>query len=199
MKNNVRLLTIFFPLLLINFQLSAQQINIPRIEQMPNIPIPYEMRDWKNVAMGYDSLVFNSDKTGQYLPLVWIKTNTFNYPNHNSFGLHTVVGTPYPNNAEAINIIPAVIGASLVGIDKSNQNGNNWVLMCEEFFNRRPKENVYLNGPIATSGNDWWYDTMPNVFFYQLYDLYPSTGDFEYQFTSVASRWLSAAEKMGGS
>ncbi len=31
-------------------KIDAQQININRIEQMPNIPTPYEMRDWKNVS-----------------------------------------------------------------------------------------------------------------------------------------------------
>ncbi|MEE9189420.1 MAG: LamG-like jellyroll fold domain-containing protein, partial [Candidatus Neomarinimicrobiota bacterium] len=178
---------------------SAQQITVDHVEQMPNLPNPYLMRDWKQVTRGYDSLVFDLTRTGEYLPLIWINTNTINYPNHDSFGLHTVVGTSSPSNAEAINVLPAVIGASLVGIDKSNQNGTNWVLGCEEFFNRRPEENVYLNGATAQSGEDWWYSVMPNVFFYQLYDLYPGTGDFDYQFTSVADQWLRAVVAMGGS
>jgi len=165
---------------------------------MPNLPQPYLMRDWKKVTLGYDSLVFDLNRSGQYLPLIWINTNTINYPNHNSFGLHTVVGTPYPSNAEAINVLPAVVSASLVGIDKSNQNGYNWVLGCEEWFNKRPEENVYLNGPTAQSGDDWWYAMMPNVFFYQLYDLYPGTGDFSYQLNAVADQWLKAVETMGG-
>lgn len=185
---------------IIGFSVSfADQISIPRVEQMPNLPQPYLMRNWKQVAIDYDNLVFDLNRTGQYLPLIWINTNTFNYPSHNSFGLHTVVGTPYPGNAEAINVLPAVIGATLVGIDKSNQNGHNWVLGCEEWFNRRPEENVYLNGPTAQSGDDWWYAMMPNVFFYQLYDLYPGTGDFDFQFVSVADQWLRAVEVMGGS
>jgi hypothetical protein len=176
----------------------AQQIDIPRIEQMPDIPDPYEMRDWKTVALGYDSLVFDFSLSGEHLPLIWLNTQTINYPDHNSFGLHTAVGTYSPGNAEAINILPAVVGATLVGIDKSDQNSNNWVLMSEEFFNTRPEENVYLNGTVTYSGNDWWYDTMPNIFFYQLYDMYPGTGDFAFQFTSVADQWLKAVESMGG-
>ena len=51
---------------------NAQQININRIEQMSNNPSPYEMRNWKMVAAGYDSLVFDLNRTGQYLPLSWI-------------------------------------------------------------------------------------------------------------------------------
>jgi len=190
----------FLVCLIICFSTSfADQIPIPRVEQMPNLPQPYLMRNWKQVAVDYDNLVFDLNRTGQYLPLVWINTHTVNYPNHNSFGLHTVVGTSYPGNAEAINVLPAVIGATLIGIDKSNQNGHNWVLGCEEWFNRRPEENVYLNNPTSQSGDDWWYAMMPNVFFYQLYDLYPGTGDFDFQFTSVADQWLKAVETMGGS
>jgi len=193
-----RLCTAFLMVVIINISF-GEQINIGRVEQMPNLPSPYLMRDWKQVTLGYDSLVFDLNRTGQYLPLIWINTNTINYPNHNSFGLHTVVGTPSPSNAEAINVLPAVIGASLVGIDKRDQNGYDWVLGCEEWFNRRPEENVYLNGPSSQSGDDWWYAMMPNVFFYQLYDLYPETGDFAYQLTSVANQWLKAVESMGGS
>ncbi len=200
MKNNWRLFTILIFFSFSNIQLLvAQQINITRIEQMPNTPFPYKIRDWKLVARGYDSLVFDLNRTGQFLPLAWLNSNTTNYPNHDGFGLPSYVGINPPSGAEAINLLPAVIGASLVGIDKSNQNSNDWVLMCEEFFNRRPEENVYLNNTVASSGSDWWYDTMPNLFFYQLYNLYPKAGDFAYQFTTVADRWLEAVSVMGGS
>ena len=103
---------------------------------MPNFPVPYQMRDWKKVTAGYDSLIFNLNLSGQYLPLIWIDNGTINYPEHNSFGLHTVVGTTVPNSSEGINVLPATVGSSLIGIDKSYQNGYNWVLMCEEYFNK---------------------------------------------------------------
>lgn len=175
----------------------AQQIAIDRVEKIPNQPTPYFMRDWKQVTLGYDSLVFNFNLSGQYLPLIWWNDQTINYPER-SFGLHTVVGTNSPRSAEAINLLPAVIGASLVGIDKSSQHGTNWVQMCQEYFNNRPEAMVYLNHPDASTGDDWWYETMPNVFFYQLYDLYPGVGRFDEQFTVVADRWLTAVQKMGG-
>ncbi|NIR65460.1 MAG: hypothetical protein GWN00_22285, partial [Aliifodinibius sp.] len=56
----------------------------------------YEMRDWEQVALGYDSLVFDLNATGLHLPVIWINTNTINYPNHHSFGLHSYVGTSSP-------------------------------------------------------------------------------------------------------
>jgi hypothetical protein len=189
-------ITIMF--LLSFVKIDAQQINISRIEQMPNIPSPYEMRDWKGVTVGYDSLVFDLTRSGQYLPLIWLNNSTINYPEHSSFGLHTVVGTTSPSSSESINLLPATIGASLVGIDKSNQNGYNWVLMSEEYFNKENNANVYLNHPNGSNWDDWWYDVMPNVFFYQLYNQYPTTGDFPNQFTNIADRWLGAVEVMGG-
>jgi len=183
-------------LILLAHESSAQQIDIYQITRMPDRPSPYLMRNWKTVAMGYDSLVFDMRLTGEYLPLVWVDGGGINYPDHQRFGMPSYVGS---QGAEAINVLPSVIGATLSGINKSNQHGYNWVLMCEEFFNRRPQENVYLNNYVANSGGDWWYDTMPNIFFYQLAYLYPHTGDFNTQFTTVADRWLEAVETMGGS
>ena len=177
----------------------SQQTTIPRIESMPNIPSPYAMRDWRAVAEAYDAIVFDQALTGQYLPLVFLNPSSVNYPEHAAFGLHSYVGTDATDNGEAINGIPAVVGATLVNIDKSDQVGFNWVLFCEDWFNRRPEENVYLNSPIASSGSDWWYDTMPNVFFFQLADLYPGIGDFDNQIVRVADQWLAAVRTMGGS
>jgi hypothetical protein len=194
----IRIFYISF-LLFLSFDLiNAQQININRIEQMPNIPSPYEMRDWKNVTEGYDSLVFNINLKGTYLPLVWTDNNATNYSGPR-FGLHTVVGTTSPTNVEAINCIPAVVGATIVGIDKSNQNNYNWVQMCQEWFNKNNGRMIYKNNSDDPTTDDWWYETMPNVFFYQLYYLYPNTGDFHNQFISVADQFLKSINVMGGS
>ena len=102
----------------------AQQISISKISSMPDFPQPYLTRNWKEVAVKYDSLVFNLNLTGTYLPLVWVDNSAINYSGQR-FGLHTVVGTTAPTSAEAINCIPAVVGATLAGVDKSNQNGYN--------------------------------------------------------------------------
>ncbi|MBK7259270.1 MAG: LamG domain-containing protein [Ignavibacteriae bacterium] len=177
----------------------AQQIAIPRIEQMPAMPSPYLMRDWKSVARGYDSLAFDLDRTGQYLPLVFLNTGTVNYPGTTSFGLHSYVGDDRSESGEAINVLPAVLSGVLNGIDKRSQNGRDWVVMSQEYFNNRPAEDVYLNSPASNSGSDWWYDVMPNVFFYQLAGKYPGAGDEAHQFTRVAERWLQAVTAMGGS
>ncbi len=177
------------------------QVSISRIDKMPDSPKPLQIRDWKTVTHDYDSYVFNTTKTGQYLPLSRLgSTGQFNYSTNTPLFLDSYVGADnHANQAEAINIMPAIVGASLSGIDKSNQNGTNWVAKTKDFFNLKNGQNVYLNSYSTTSGNDWWYDVMPNVYFYQLRALYPnSTPEFETQFTTVADRWLYCVNQLGG-
>lgn len=179
--------------------LKAQQLSISRIDEMPDLPQPYLMRDWKRVAQLYDSTVFNQEWQGEYLPVVFFRDQSVNYPGQPSFGLHTTIGTVNPNSGEAINVMSAVVGASLAGIDKSNQFGHNWAAMCREYFNKREAENIYLNQPSSSSGYDWWYETMPNIFYLQLRWLYPEIGVFDEQLETVASQWARAVYGMEGS
>jgi hypothetical protein len=175
------------------------QIDIPRIEAMPNQPSPYRYQDWKKAAMGFDELVYDFNKTGNYLPLLFKKESGVNYPAQGNFGLDTYVGTVNKEAGEAINVLPSLVGASLVGIDKSNQNGQNWVLASQDYFDKRNDNLIYLNNIGGRSGNDWWYDMMPNVYFYQLYDLYGEIGAAKAQFESIASQFEQAVRAMGGS
>ena len=177
----------------------AQQTAIPRIDLMPNFPSPYHMRDWKGVVLAYDSLIFQEGSSGQYLPLVQVVPNGVNYPSYPAFLLHSYVGTTNTSTSEAVNALPALVGATLAGHDMRTFFGRDWVTMSRDWFNNRPAENVYLNSPSSSSGDDWWYDTMPNVFFYHLYSLYPAADETQRQFRSVADRWLAALSAMGGS
>jgi len=179
-----------------------EQLSISRIDLMPNLPAPLLIRDWNMVAHNYDSYVFNLNKTGEYLPLLKLGTlGQFNYSDNISFFMDSYVGSDdHLSHAEAINLMPTIIGASLCGIDKSNQNGVNWVAKSKDFFNLKNKQNVYLNNYSTTSGNDWWYDVMPNVYFYQLRSLYRSAApEFDNQFTHVADRWLNCVNQLDGS
>src|ERR1035437_7910634 len=197
MRNGITALVLFCSLCTIN----SQQISIPRIDLMPNMPVPYVMRDWKQVALNYCNFVFDVSKTGTYLPLATISTaNGINYPVLKTIRMDSYVGqTNHGNVAEVINILPAVVGASLVGVDKTTQLNTNWVSKVKDFFNKQNGENVYLNDYSTDTGSDWWYEIMPNVFFYQLYSIYPTADtDFATQFTTIADRELGVLNKLGG-
>lgn len=179
----------------------AQQIAIPRIDQMPDLPSPYLMRDWKQVAVDYDNLIFDITKSGTHLPVTKISTSDgVNYPALKTIRMDTYVGqSNHGNVAEAINILPAIVGATLVGVDKTSHMNINWVEKIKDFYNRKNGQNVYLNSYSGTTGNDWWYEVMPNVFFYQLYSLYPTAdADFEAQFNTIADRQLKVVHQLGG-
>ncbi len=178
----------------------AGQINIPRVEMMSPQPSPYELRDWRQVAIQFDSFVFDIQKTGEFLPFCFINPAGINYPEIETFRLHTYVGTNSPFGNEAINVLPALVGASLVGVDKRDQYGRDWIRMSRDFFNKANGELIYLNAAGARSGNDWWYDMMPNIYFYQLYDLYPDLdSEIDFQFTTIADRLAQAVQALGGS
>ena len=196
------LITLFLICLTIQAKSQTGQLSISRIDPMPNSPSPLQIRDWNTVARNYDNFVFNMTKTGQYLPLSRLGTKgQFNYSENTPLFLDSYVGAEgHLNQTEGINIIPAIVGASLAGIDKSNQDGINWVAKTRDFFNLANGQNVYLNNYSTTSGSDWWYDVMPNVYFYQLKYLYPSAvSEFDSQFISVANRWLNCVYHLGGS
>ena len=170
----------------------ARQIIIPRIEQMPNIPQCSKIRDWKNVARDYDALVFDLNSKGEYPPLIWIDKARRKF-DEDSFGIYTSAweerGGPSKHGGEfheAINVIPAVVGATLVGIDKRNQHGHNWVSMCRNYFNRANGWNIVTNftSPQNTpSGGEYamefWYHLYPNILFFQLVSLYPDERGFD--------------------
>ncbi len=177
----------------------AQQVAIPRIDAMPAMPADYKLRDWDRVAAGYDSLVFDESRTGTaYFPLARTYAGTVNYPGQGGFGIESYVGSGNEIPGESINGLAALVGATWAGANKRTQFGTDWVLRSQEWFNRRPAENVYLNGPQSRSGSDWWYDTMPNIFFYQLRAQYAGVPNHDAQFRSVADQWSRAVGALGG-
>lgn len=182
--------------------LSAQQLPIRRVQSMPNQPQPYLMRDWQKVARDYDALVFDYDAKGRFLPLIKPDLRHVNYPGE-SFAMTTYIGSDSIDHewmgGEAINGMAAVVGASLAGIDKSNQGGRSYVLMTQKWFNSANGQGVYLNTSNSKTGGSFWYELFPNILAYQLNDLYPNTGQLPEQTISVADRYYDASVKMGGS
>ncbi len=160
------------------------QIRISRIEQMPNLPRPFKMRDWKQVARDYDALVFDRHAQGRFLPLIW-EDHTRVTSDLDGFGLYTVAGDPRqgpavgPGRHEAVNCLAAVVGASLVGIDKLRQNGHDYVRMCERYFSPRDKGGIDIfanNAGLSPGTGSMWYFLFPNTLAFMLADCYPGHG-----------------------
>ena len=176
----------------------AKQKTIERVELMPRNPSPFVMKDWKALAHAYDQLIFSFNAKGKYLPLIWWDNSRVNF-DRVTFGLPSYVGDPRITSAEheAITCMGTLLGATVAGIDKT-RGAHNWVLMAEQYFNRKNGENLVLNRTSTHSGQTFWYEVWPHVLFYALVDKYPNTGEMESIMKTTADRWYDACYQMGG-
>jgi hypothetical protein len=171
---------------------SDEQIRIDIIEQVPNLPQPYHLRDWRAVAYEFDRLAFNSGARGKHLPLVF----QIQYGDKKGFGLPCYVGdyrrrenSTKDRYNESLATLGAMIGASFVGIDKS-AGPVNWVAMCEQYYADQLGEGVIVNDPAERPAKSHWYVLFPNILFLALCDLYPDESNIQSIADRVCRRWL---------
>ena len=182
-------------------------------DKMPNVPSPYLMRDWKQVARDYDTLFFNFDAVGQYLPLVcW---DTTGYATGRTMfstrgGYVGIYGTGCTcQMAEELGL---VCGSTLCGIDKSYQwcentsSYQNYVVQMGNFYDPAGGVYAYLPSGSLCCGSGWYIDYSAQMFteLYWLYDSGKCAGDmtgnnFAQEFATQAQRWFQAGQKWGGS
>ena len=190
---------------------TVKQESIERVKGMPNQPSPYKMLAWKDKAINFDSYIFDHNTTGDYLPLIWIDSAQRNIP-QNTFGLFTVIGDirqgPEKNNGEfheALASLGALMGAGLVGIDKTDQDGYNYVKMVQNYFNSANGWNIMMNNTNAEVamlgggyGRDWWYDVFPNVLYYAVCDIYPDVDGADLIQRAIAEQFYRADSVLSG-
>ncbi len=176
-------------------QPAVPQQSIRLVEYMPDRPFPYKMKNWKYVARRQDSLFFDFSAKGPFLPLIRWDDNNTNFPIR-SFRLPSYVGSTRFNDRqyESLPAIGSVLGATLAGIDKSRQNGNDFVTMCKQFFNRANGVNMVMNTPDRKPGSTFWYEIWPGMSFNMLADLYPDNSDLSALMKQNAENWLPVIE-----
>ncbi len=187
-----------------------QQVKINRINQMPDWPQPYKMTDWREKALNFDHYVFDRTLSGEYMPFIWIDSAQRNFKQA-TFGMNTVIGDVRQGSSgstefhEAICSMGSLLGAGLVGIDKTNQNGLNYVKMIQNYFNSSNGWNIMMNNthPAIAQlgggyGRDWWYDVFPNVLFYSICDLYPTVANADSLQRIIAEKFYKADSILNG-
>lgn len=172
------------------------QKKIDRVRFMPDMPSPYVLRDWRQVARDYDDFVFSFQTEGEHFPINRWDDSRQNFKGR-SFSMVSYIGAP--GGDEGINNMAAVVSASLVGIDKSRQNGHNFVEMCQKWFSSDNGTNLYCNNP--SSDRSWerimdWYASLPNMLAFQLNDLYPGVGELSSQVIEIADFYVGIADKL---
>lgn len=189
-KTEVRLLL----LISLFFGCLGQAQNLPSIAKFPDLPPDYSLRDWKKTALDYDALVFDQNRTGKFLPLIWMDDSKKVNP-ANGFGLPTYVGdsrqNPKTGLHEAITGMASVLNGTLLGEDKST-----YIPMLATHFHQKNGIGLYLN-QVGTRGDSFWYDLLPSLLFVHLYHHYPQTSVLAEQFHSTISIWEQIAGQLG--
>ena len=176
------------------------QSKIHRVEMMPDLPSPYKMLDWKQKALDYDAYVFDENLDLYGKPLIWYETGA--NTGEETFGLYTTVNDSRmgpgrnPGAHESLNDMSALIGATLCGIDKTSQNGRNYVKMAQNYFSRYAY-GIMMNNPTG-GASDWWYLVFPNVLYYALCDLYPDVEGAEDLQRKIADKFCAADKVLAG-
>ncbi len=205
------ILTLFLTLTLGLAQAQVKQRNLSRVDEMANLPQPLQIIDWKQLSKQFDQTIYDFKAKGEYWPMVWMENNNNNFKQP-VMGMYTAVGDVRQGAQhhkgmfhEALANMGAILGASLVGIDKSNQNGMNFTGMLKNYFNRDTKWNIMMNNTAPEVallgggyGRDWWYDVYPNVLFYAIYEQYPKQKDFDWIAKSIAEKFYKADSILNG-
>lgn len=187
----------------------AQQqpiIDVGGIAGFPSAPSPSGPFDWKQRTLDYDAFVYDwtdrgayttirSDETAMNLPA---GETTYKMPAY--YGDTRSAGTAGDGKQESVTQIASVVGASLVGIDKSDQDGHNYVGMLRTFFH--PELGVASNTPSAASdapgSESIWYRTIANVLYYMLGEQYPDATDMTADLRSIADQYAQMVTTIGG-
>ncbi|NDP26117.1 MAG: hypothetical protein GZ087_01635 [Flavobacterium sp.] len=201
---------LFFILFGLNGNAQVQQQKIGRVDQMPNLPQPLQIIDYKKLAVSFDSTVYDFDAKGKFWPMIWIDSTKKNFP-QNVVGLYTAVGDVRQgiNNKgmfhEALATMGATLGATLIGIDKTNQKNLDYVGMLKNYYNKETGWNIMMNNTCPEVallgggyGRDWWYDVYPNLLFYAIYDKYPNEPGFEEMARGIADKFYNADVILNG-
>ena len=96
---------------------------------------------------------------------------------------------------EALASLGAVLGGTLVGIDKTT-GPYNWVAMTREYYVDRNSQYIVLNTPFDVSGDSAWYETFPSILFYSIADRYPGEATLQTALNTVDLRFYSAVNKL---
>jgi hypothetical protein len=194
-----------------DYGVAVKQTNIPRVDKMPELPSPYKIIDWKEKARNFDEYAFDFNPELPAGSMIWLDNSQRNIPQI-TFGLYTAIDDvrqgPKNNNGEfheSLNSLAAILGAGLMGIDKTQQNGYNYVKMVQNYFNSDNGWNIVMNNTnpeVAMLGGgygrDWWYDVFPNVLYYAVSDVFPGVENADYIQRTIAEQFVKADSILNG-
>lgn len=168
----------------------GEQLAIPRVQRMPQLPEPLVVRDWPQVAKQYYELLLNPATRLDGNPLVVVDTNA------NQFKIPSFVGTK-PGD-EALTCLAPVIGAKLVGLNPADLYGFNYVESAKNWYD--PKYGIYRHSPgqrgqpVVHSGIYGYWAAAQGL---MLTSQYPDDPEFTAQARTTTRAFLRLAKGVG--
>ncbi|MBD8078389.1 discoidin domain-containing protein [Cellulosimicrobium arenosum] len=182
----------------------ASPASVVGFDDFPAAPEPWGELDWRQRALDYDAYAYDWTDRGVFTT-IREDTDALNMPEGSTtysmpayYGdTRTVDGV---GHQEAVTLISSVVGATLVGVDKSDQDGRDYVDMLRTFYH--PDLGVAKNTPgsdaKAPGGNSIWYATTANVLYSMLATQYPDATDMTQMQRSIADRYYDMLVALGG-
>ena len=167
-----------------SFQKTFNRVN--RYDQ--TMPSDYELIDYESRAQGFDELVFNQSLEGSFLPLIW-EDETYD-----GYGISAYVGDyryGIDGTQEAVTYIASIISARKLNIDKTNQDGIDYVKAIDIFYN--DDEKIVTNNPNGSSvTTSMWYLLYPGILYSEASMLYPTYQDIHTHNLENIESWYQA-------
>lgn len=209
-------------------QAEIPRSNITRMNGLSKNPAGYEFIDWKETTLTYIDFLFNTENTVQtkkdnqtvIQPVSWFATapnvdTVFQETGNRVIAFPSYFGMNNPPNmdtsrGEGINVIAAVLSASLAGYDMtqytpagSTQQPRDFVKMMVNYYAIHNGERVVLNNSHSNTGGSWWYELLPSALFVSLASLYINRDDYDSSYLidilyHIADQWLSVVVAAGG-
>jgi hypothetical protein len=189
----------------LELNIAASDATVGAVASFPDAPSPSASFDWRQRAIDYDSFVYDWSRPGRFPTIAWDRTH------HNmstdTYKMPSYYGDPRlatDGAQEALGQIASVVGATLVGIDKSSQGGIDYVDMLRTFYwpslgiARNQPGLASLHGGDLQGGESYWYTTTANVLYYMLGAQYPNATSMTAMLRSIADAFCDQVDALGG-
>jgi len=166
------------------------QRDIARISMMPDLPEPYDMRNWNKASRQLYKMIFNPQARGPFLPLIKILRDSRDRAI--GFAIPAYATKSENFSVQALTNMGAVWGATLVGRNMAS-GPINYVGLLSQFFDPEMDHGIFGNtvhdaSPQSTA----WYTVFPDMVAMAISDRYPAERTLAKMCRDTAQSWADA-------
>ncbi|MCL1920624.1 MAG: hypothetical protein FWG50_06025 [Kiritimatiellaeota bacterium] len=194
------------------------------VSGMKDLALPaaahYAYKDWRQTTVDYINYVLNANNTfegadargnlvtspiGRFTPSRDMDIY-FRDAGSTAWGIPSYIGrvSEDASAGEGINVIAAILSASMVGLDMTRYSVDggvthrNYVRGLVHYYNVGNGEKVVLNGAGQRTGQTFWYEILPNCLFNSICAYYPEEAYLKDIAVTSARQWMRVVDALGG-